>query len=718
MLAVTLAFGGGTALASPGLPDGRVYEMVTPPENQDAEVYVPFAYNDINEGEGTDTQFPFESSPDGDAVVYAGASNGGGVGNDGFAGGDEYVATRGPEGGWTQTNLQPPGYTHTPYQAFSSDLSIGILQSSTITQSGERPPLSAEAPGEGYPVLYARATSGDSYRPLFTTTPADGESWEEFLAYNVPKAGGVETVEFAGGSADFGELLFEVHGVLTSNAVLAPEANNLYASTDGRLRLVNVLPDGVSEPNATFGGPGPVGGVYGHINSPDFSNVISTDGSRVFWTDLNTGVVYLRENPAAPQSPLGAHGECVVAGDACTVPVSLGAAQYWTASVDGQYVFYTEDEKLWRFDVEGTPGHEREELAGEGAGVQGVVGASEDGSDVYFVAEGVLANNENSDGVQARKNESNLYVLPVGGTPSFIATLAGKDANESTEAAPKYGQFGDWQPGLGNRTAEVTPDGGSVVFESDNQTVNGYSPELNGQKLEEVYVYEAAHERLSCVSCGSSAEPPSRVKVEAPAGVGAFLPPSGAWSATYQPRWISDDGARVFFDSLQPLVPQDTNGAQDVYEWERDGTGSCQQEAGCVYLLSSGTTVSASWLIGESASGNDVFIATRTKLVPEDGNEFYNLFDARVEGVQRVAPPACTGTGCQGVPASPPTFATPPSVTFSGVGNFPAPLPAPAVKPKPKAKPAKCKKGLVKEKAKCVKRSKAKKTERATKGRK
>jgi hypothetical protein len=722
VLAVALVFGGTTALASSGLPDGRVYEMVTPAENEGAELYVPVLWSSAAEGDGVFTKkLAGEAAVDGDAVVYASEpSHGPGYGRAGDGQGNQYLATRGPDGGWSQVGLQPPGFNQAFYQAFSSDLSVGILQSGSLAEP-DAPPLASEAPSEGYPVLYARTTSEDSYRSLFTTTPSGGELPGEFKVYGVQENTVYENqVEFAGASTDFGEVLFEVHGALTSNAVLAPEANNLYVSA-GRLRLVNVLPDGVSEPNATFGAAAP-SGRNPDENQPDFSDVISADGSRVFWTDLNTGMVYMRENPAAPQSQLGAHGECVVADDACTVPVSLGPAQYWTASVDGQYVFYTEDEKLWRFDAEGVPGHEREELAGEGlmsegAGVQGVLGAGEDGSDVYFVASGVLASNENSNGAVAELGEYNLYMLRLGGKPVFIAALSGDDGGGAVGLLPagSVGAVGDWQPGLGHRTGEVTPDGGSVVFESDSQTVNGYSPEVNGQKLEEVYVFEAAHERLSCVSCGSSDDPPE-ANLETEFGFGGELPPS--WSATYQPQWISDNGGRVFFDSEQSLVPQDTNGEQDVYEWERDQEGSCRQEAGCVYLLSSGTSEAASWLISESASGNDAFIATRTKLTPEDGDEAYNLFDARVEGMQPVVPPACTGTGCQGVPASPPTFATPPSVTFSGVGNFSPSAFVPAVKPKPKAKAKQCKKGFVKDKAKCIRRPKAKKVERAAKGRK
>ena len=71
----------------------------------------------------------------------------------------------------------------------------------------------------------------------------------------------------------------------------------------------------------------------------------------------------------------------------------------------------------------------------------------------------------------------------------------------------------------------------------------------------------------------------------------------------------------------------------------------------------------------------------------------------------------------QGVPAAPPIFATPASVTFGGVGNF-AVEPV-AAKPKSKSKSAKCKRGYVRKKGRCVKRAKDKKAKKSTaKGRK
>jgi hypothetical protein len=147
---------------------------------------------------------------------------------------------------------------------------------------------------------------------------------------------------------------------------------------------------------------------------------------------------------------------------------------------------------------------------------------------------------------------------------------------------------------------------------------------------------------------------------------------------------MSDDGSRVFFDSAASLVPQDVNGLLDVYEWERDGTGSCVESPGCVYLLSGGTSRSWSTLLEASASGDDVFFVSRAKLAPEDGNENFNVFDAHVGGVG-VAAPVCSGSGCQGVPAASPVFATPASATFAGVGNFPS-TSGQVAKPKAKQK--------------------------------
>ena len=712
-----------TTFASTGaeLPDGRVYEMVTPVENHDANVYIPQSRpNTLEElNEGITTYQPFDIAADGSAVAYISASTTGGEGQNGAGRGDQELAVRGAAGGWTQTTLQPDGIETSLYQGFSSDLAVGFLTSGNPYES--QPPLSPEAPAESGNLPYVQKTSepaggsADPYSPLVTAAmhlnrpfrgferPPPFPPFGPFGAaqdYVYGKAGD-PVPRFAGGSAGYGDVLFEVNdSLLVGSGTLEEElqsdvrseigkeenSNYLYDSMAGKLVLIDVSPEGKVVQNANFGGPQET---YG--DPPAFSNVISADGNRVYWSSVEgttqeRGVLrpvrlWVRINPSAPESPLGVHGECVVAADACTLPVSAGPAEYLTSADDGRYAFYLEDGALYRFDIEGkTPGETRETLAAPEADVQGILGVSEDGGQIYFAAGGALASGATPAGECTQT--CNLYSLRVGTPARFVALLSAEDGRESRpfwHGNAYHSEWGDWQAGLGQRTAEVSGDGGVLVFQSaQNLPVVGYPRGFSSAGAEEVYLYEAGSGELHCLSCSSTGEaPPS-------GGTAAFLPIS--WADAFQPRVLSDDGGRVFFDSAVPLVAQDTNGVQDVYEWEKVGVGTCTSatavDGGCVYLLSGGVDKTDSVLIGASESGEDVFIATRAQLAPEDRNENFDLYDARVGGVRPVASPVCTGTGCQGVPAPPPTFATPPSVTFAGVGNFPAP----AAKAKTKAK--------------------------------
>jgi hypothetical protein len=655
------------------LPDGRVYEMVTPVENQNASVYVPDGPESEKALNSIPTELPFRASSEGDAVVYAGDPSSGGNGSVGGGGGNEYLAERSPTGGWTQQNIQPGGYYSPIYAAFSDDLSVGVLDSrESLVAGAPGAPLGAKA---GYDVPYTYTFGGGGYHPLFTRQPPNRAPEEFGTAIHLGGETRIVPPLYAGASADFGHLLFEANDALLEGEgplakalgeAVAQEAkeggdsNDLYDSVGGKLSLVNVLPDGAPAPNASFG-------ALGTAASPpdsDFSHVISANGSRIFWTDLNTGDIYVRQN------------------DSTTIPISAGAGQFWTATPDGRYVFYTEGGLLWRFDVdefdESTKSEQealeeaREDLTPEGpahenAGVQGVVGINEEGEDgayLYFVAEGALAP-RNAEGKAPVKGEPNLYVRH-GGHTTFVAGLARND-DEFFIPVSGAAEFGDWQPGLAYRTAEVTPDGHNVVFMS-RQSLTGY----DNKGLREVYVYESeageSGQELFCASCNPSGEPPSGV----PGGVAAYLP--FGWGNTQLPRWISQNGSRVFFDSVEPLVPSDTNGRQDVYEWEREGTGSCPQEAasgGCIYLLSGGTSGSDSSLLDASANGNDVFLITRAQLLPEDHNESFDVYDARVGGVPRAAASECA-VACQNATPAPPVFASPASAAVNGAGNLTA----------------------------------------------
>jgi hypothetical protein len=204
-------------------------------------------------------------------------------------------------------------------------------------------------------------------------------------------------------------------------------------------------------------------------------------------------------------------------------------------------------------------------------------------------------------------------------------------------------------------------------------------------------MYDFADNQIACLSCKPSGEP-IKPPAEFQLGENAYLPVSHVGTAL--PHWVSDDGARVFFDTSASLVPQDINEQTDVYEWERDGSGSCTHNPGCIYLISDGSAPEGSYLIGVSASGDDVFMTTRSALVSEDENETVDVYDARANMVSRPTAPQCTGSGCQGLPSTPPVFATPPSATYNGVGNFVPPASKPPAPGKPLTRAQKLAKAL------------------------
>jgi hypothetical protein len=151
----------------------------------------------------------------------------------------------------------------------------------------------------------------------------------------------------------------------------------------------------------------------------------------------------------------------------------------------------------------------------------------------------------------------------------------------------------------------------------------------------------------------------------------------------------------VFFQTRDALVPSDTNGLLDVYEYE----------GGRVYLISSGTSSFESNLEDASESGDDVFFRSNQQLVPQDTREgLIVIYDARVAGgfPAPASPPACTTADACRTPVSPQPsiYGAPSSQTFSGAGNL---TPPSEVKPKKKSKPKKkaCKRNKHK-RAHCV----------------
>jgi hypothetical protein len=335
----------------------------------------------------------------------------------------------------------------------------------------------------------------------------------------------------------------------------------------------------------------------------------------------------------------------------------------------------------------------------DGAGVLGIVDISEDGSYVYFVAEGELA-------ARAVSGQPNLY-LEHEGAITLVATLS------------SVGDIDDWSPPnatipstVGINTVRETPDGKHLAFLS-TRSLTGYdneqatTGECEGYHEEdgdcpEVFSYDATSGTLVCASCN-----PSGARPLGPSSFGNET--SGEVARDdYTQRNFSEDGSRLFFQSDDALVVHDSNGRQDVYEYEDGHVFSVSDVAGNY----------DSSFVDASANGDDVFIATTDQLLPQDTDFRADVYDVRVDGgfPVSVSPPVCDNADSCKAPVSPQpsVFGTPASATFSGAGNV-APVVAvkPAVKPKIKTK-QRCKKNSVRKRGKCVKKIKKKKAKKAS----
>jgi hypothetical protein len=565
-----------------------------------------------------------------------------------------------------------------------------------------------------------------------------------------PYASLPENSEMVGASDTFARVVFE-----STDYGLAPgdggqvAGNALYEWVGGQSRLVNVDTAGslVSVCGAIAG--------QGAEESGGTHNTVSGDGSKVFFT---------APDPRAPEASAGCWGKRGVSPEvnppqlymrldgSSTVDVSapnvgvvdptgLHAAVYVGASADGSKVFFMSRGELTADDTTHAPElYEYDTLtstltrvsrgdSGSAEGRVGFVGAiSADGSSVYFAAHGELAPGvpplETGQTYLYRYDtvtEQTTFIAKISakGYPLRVKERAGVWAGEALPEAER----GIREAGSdGEANWYTTRDGRYLVFGSD-QDITGYdstkAPGVTCQSLYaggehpakcvELYRYDAGDNSVVCVSCGLPGVPPVDNALFARS---APRNPAGS-----PPRPVSENGEYVFFDTASALVPQASPGEIHVYEWHE----------GTISLLSAPHDPASSFFMGASADGSNAFIGTHSQLVPQDTDVAGDLYDARIDGgFASVIPPACTGTGCQGVPAAPPIFATPSSVTFEGVGNFPPPSLS-GVKPKKKgatnaqklkAALKACKHDRVKRKrAQCETRAKVKYATKAQKAR-
>lgn len=709
------------------LPDCRAYEIVTPPGRSDGDVVTRINL----------TGFPTnldQSSIDGNGLAYT--SYGAFADPQSAPFTSQYLASRHDRGeageGWSTESIAPARTGHfrfeleNEYQAFLPDLSSGWL-----LQEGE-PTLDPCAP-VGFAGLYRRESASGAYAALSCSPPSE-------LAKELnPTALATQYMpELQGFSADGSKALIRIDDKLTADASSATAGESparpiyqSYLSTGGgQLRLVSVLPNGEAADVDSSAGTARIEVDANHNRFNSVLHAISDDGRRVFWTagfETETGPagpLYLRINADQEQSNIR-EGKCNQPTRACTLAVSGTVtptpehAFFQTANPQGTRALFTVSSgplagNLYRFDAEAKP--PASELIGEKV-VDNILGASEDLSRVYFSSTKASAQAQSEGAIPGHPN---VY-LEEGGATRYVVTLSTPEtAGFYADTQPNvYGKPMEKTPIF--RTARVSPDGQSLVFMSNSpelaERTAGYDNTdlANGQKVAEVYLYDAeaggGAGALRCVSCNPSGARPSGRRIRE--GLDGHAGPFGAatiplfQSQLYQPRYLSDDGNRVFFDSFESLVLGDTNGAQDVYQWQAVGSGDCTSQSsfyvtraeGCLNLISSGKSPEDSRFLDASPSGSDVFFATVESLLGQDRG-LIDVYDARVGGgfpPPTQPPAACEGEACQAPPDAP-DDPIPASSTFAGAGNVKA----------NKHKPG-CRKGSVRRKGRCVKKQSGKK---------
>jgi DNA-binding beta-propeller fold protein YncE len=614
----------------------------------------------------------------------------------------------------------------TEYRFFSPDLSLAVVQSQALLEPLENPPL---APGAREKTIYRRSNENGQFEPLVTAgndvtgTPFGGK------------------LEFQGATADVEHVVFTSEVPLVAGAL----GRGLYEWEAGvPLKLLSVLPGGehtpATEPDLGY-------------NGFDVRGAISQGGSRFFWTnEIGLGPLYMRNTAKEETVQINAAQGVREAGEEERAD-ALDEVHFQAASSDGSRVFFTD---TWPLTGESSlePNATEEEPhsadlyeynvedgkltdltvtrnAGELAEVLGTLpGASEDGSYVYFVANGVLATGaergncprESSvrNPAASRQGDCNLYVSepdpehPGQRETRFIARLSEEDANDwGGGNSPEVGD-------LGGVTSQVSSNGRYLAFMSDRE-LTGYdnvdaNPGAKGAHDEEVFLYDANTGRLVCASCNPAGQAPNGVFDTKDAGEGEGLTVdrpelwSEQWLAgsipgwtlyggnlltEHQSRYLSNNG-RLFFDGADALVArvqartrQETVdgktlnvGVENVYEYEPSAIGSCQQISGCVALISSGTSERESAFLDASEGGGVAFFLTAAKLVAQDTEPGYEVYAAAECGTSetpaclpsKLPPPEeCTGEACRGPAGAPPGVETPPTYTSSFPGNNPPP---------------------------------------------
>ncbi len=644
-----------------GLPDGRVYEEVSPPNKSGNQVRTY--------GDGSFV------SQDGNSIMYSAT---GAFGENATNGSTfpMFVSVRTAHG-WVARSAMP--IAPVGQESEEENVAVGTLPTLMVPSADLSHLLFAtwgEFPYVGPPDKRRLGNNIflEGHDPSVEADWVGRSHIEGFPGGAKPTS---TLLSVAGASPDLKTIYFFYE------SELLPGASGLYEYSEGVLSDAGVLGDGET-------GQGVAAPAASHelfqTSPAGLDGQVSADGSRLFFTrEDSTGTLELYVHITAPdgtqssvllsRSELPGHVGEPAAHGPLAVPSTEedgGLAghpdhkqqedppSYVFASPDGSHAFFQSTDRL----TEAAPNdstakiYEFDLATGTLVYVPGLTGSivtvSNDGSSLVF---------ENTATKPFRLER--WTAGPDGGSVAPIAQLPSVSPNACNAVlcvGPAY----------------TSSDGKVVVFASESP-IPGFNdggshyqlsePE-DGEQSEgsplpniQIFRYDAEDDKLSCVSCPPAGVVPSSDSILSRLAFNSnILGETNTQEVITPGRAISPDGSRIFFETRQALLLQDTNGTSDVYEWSNGG----------IHLISSGHSSAPSHFDGISESGDDAFFMTTEAIAPGDTDGGYDVYDARVPRPGDNPPPEavpCTGAVCQGPPSVPQLLGQPASEAFSGTGD-------------------------------------------------
>jgi hypothetical protein len=328
-----------------------------------------------------------------------------------------------------------------------------------------------------------------------------------------------------------------------------------------------------------------------------------------------------------------------------------------------------------------------------------------DGARVYFESEDAVTTQPNGNGETAVAGQPNLFVFdtePASRADPVAFVAAGTGAEQ-------FDQTRDGQYFVFVSPERLTTDDSSGVpqlFEYDASTGSVVRVSI-GQHSPAGYECETTHTAEEGFDCdGNTSNPEDAPRIVSYPGNSVAEDGTVAFVSQLPLTPLAIQGHPVFKEDAEF-----ESYAENVYEYRQGQVyliSPGDETKPAPYLTEQENVMR---LFGIDESGRNVFFSSVDPLVPQDTDTQSSWYDAREEGgfPAPISQPGCGGEACQGaVPVAPGLPSQGGTETTVAGANI-----VPRVSLPPSPKPTRCRKGYVKHKGKCVKVRRSKKAKKA-----